>query len=497
MLAHDFVIRADKRRLTAQQGLDPATQLRLGQHFTPHLAAKLIASIPRLPISGSLKILDPGAGTGSLLTALYARIIEEAPSLDVHITALELDSEVAEKLRETMEDLQTVAASAGIKLTTEVIESDFIAIESAADTDYDLVIMNPPYQKLPAKSDYRTVMTKLGVHTPNIYAAFVARGIMQLKKGGQLVAITPRSFTNGVYFEQFRSYILAHTSLDHIHVFDSRSTVFADTGVLQENIIFSVTKNGTNDSVTLSASIGHEHEIRTFEVPSFDIVRPTDRRQFIRIPVGQGDDETVTRMLDLPTSLDDLGICVSTGRVVDFRSRENLSPGATTGFPMVYPANLSNGRVEHPKVTGKPQWFNATTDNDRNLLVPSGHYVLVKRFSAKEERRRIVAGVWSPDSNDIGPVAFDNKLNYFHANGVGLDRKLAVGLTLWLNSSFVDKYFRTFSGHTQVNATDLREMRYPNTDELLQMGEDWEVGLPTQDVLDELVRINMGWKEDK
>lgn len=496
MLAQDFLTRADQRRLSAQQGLDPAVQLSLGQHFTPHLAAKLIASIPRLPKAGLLKILDPGAGTGSLLAALFARIVEESPGVDVHVTAIEVDPAVALTLRETMEDLETVAANAGVKLTSEVIEEDFIALEAVGDADYDIVIMNPPYQKLPAKSHHRAVMTKLGVQAPNIYAAFIARGMMQLREGGQLIAITPRSFTNGVYFEQFRSYLLAQAALDHIHVFDSRSTVFSDSGVLQENIIFSVTRGGTNETVTLSASVGHQHEIRTFQVPSADIVRPTDRRKFIRIPVGEGDDETVAKMLDLPTSLDELGLTVSTGRVVDFRSRDNLKAEAKTGFPMVYPANLSAGSVAHPKPTGKPQWFNTVKETDHNLLVPAGHYVLVKRFSAKEERRRIVAGVWSTESNDSGPVAFDNKLNYFHSNGGGLDAQLAIGLSMWLNSSFVDRYFRTFSGHTQVNATDLREMRYPNADELRRLGEDRKVGLPTQDVLDDLVRINMGWKEE-
>jgi hypothetical protein len=35
-------------------------------------------------------------------------------------------------------------------------------------------------------------------------------------------------------------------------------------------------------------------------------------------------------------------------------------------------------------------------DADAKALLPSGFYVVVKRFSAKEERRRIVAAVWDP-----------------------------------------------------------------------------------------------------
>ena len=47
---------------------------------------------------------------------------------------------------------------------------------------------------------------------------------------------------------------------------------------------------------------------------------------------------------------------------------------------------------------------------------------------------------------------------------------LAKGLSAFLNSSFVDSYFRQFSGHTQVNATDLRKLNYPPADALERLG---------------------------
>jgi hypothetical protein len=35
----------------------------------------------------------------------------------------------------------------------------------------------------------------------------------------------------------------------------------------------------------------------------------------------------------------------------------------------------------------------------------------------------------------------------------------------------VDNVFRRFNGHTQVNATDLRQLRYPSRDTLVQIGK--------------------------
>jgi hypothetical protein len=42
---------------------------------------------------------------------------------------------------------------------------------------------------------------------------------------------------------------------------------------------------------------------------------------------------------------------------------------------------------------------------------------------------------------------------------------------VFLNTTAVDEHFRRFNGHTQVNATDLRLMKYPNRNALIQLGE--------------------------
>jgi adenine-specific DNA-methyltransferase len=113
--------------------------------------------------------------------------------------------------------------------------------------------------------------------------------------------------------------------------------------------------------------------------------------------------------------------------------------------------------------------------------------VLVKRFSAKEERRRVVAAVYDPARVQDGRVAFENHLNYYHLRGAGLPITVAKGLTAFLNSTLVDSYFRQFSGHTQVNATDLRSLRYPTWEKLVMLGRRIGTSFPAQDELDHLV----------
>ena len=113
-------------------------------------------------------------------------------------------------------------------------------------------------------------------------------------------------------------------------------------------------------------------------------------------------------------------------------------------------------------------------------LYPNGFYCVVRRFSSKEEKRRIVASVVDPSTFGDAPVlGLENHLNLFHENKHGLPESLARGLTVFLNTTAVDVYFRRFNGHTQVNATDLKLLKYPSREALCRLGT-WAM---QQDVL--------------
>ena len=72
---------------------------------------------------------------------------------------------------------------------------------------------------------------------------------------------------------------------------------------------------------------------------------------------------------------------------------------------------------------------------------------------------------------DATALGFENHLNVFHENRRGLPNALADGLAAYLNTSAVDENFRRFNGHTQVNATDLRMMKYPSRATLIKLGK--------------------------
>ncbi len=487
-----YLSAVERRRQKVQLSLPTDRRVEFGQFFTPSRAADLIAGMVQLPNAGSYRVLDPGAGIGSLSAALIARIARERPMLDISITAIEIDPTLISHLQDTIAEGQHLVSRHGGSLKTDVVSGHLVELTAGWSRPYferfDLVLMNPPYRKLTAASWERQSLAALGIDTPNLYSAFLAIGSLALVPDGQMVAITPRSFANGPYFGTFRTFLLSRMALDHIHVFESRSSVFADSKVLQENVIISARRSASRPDVALSISRSHADTPDLRSVPYQEVVQPNDRDQIIRIPSGASDTEVARVFADLPSSLSDTRLEVSTGRVVDFRAREYLLADHADGsVPLIYPGNLKDGRVDWPRPIRKPQAL-AVNDATTRLLLPNERFVLVKRFSSKEERRRIVAAIYDPHQLRLNAVAFENHLNVFHTNGHGLERHVATGLCLWLNSSVVDRFFRTFSGHTQVNAMDLRSMRYPSLNQLQRLGSAALQTWPTQQGIDDLVR---------
>lgn len=82
----------------------------------------------------------------------------------------------------------------------------------------------------------------------------------------------------------------------------------------------------------------------------------------------------------------------------------------------------------------------------------------------------MVAAVCGPDDLPGDTVGYENHLNVYHRRNGGLPLLLALGLSAFLNCTLVDDYVRSFSGHTQINAADLRQLRYPRADELVRLG---------------------------
>jgi adenine-specific DNA-methyltransferase len=301
----------------------------LGQFLTPSPVANFMASLFESRLR-EWNVLDAGAGCGALSAALVKRLCRllHKPK-SISITAFELDNVLIEPLRTTLRECERECEGVGIRFSAVVRNEDFL--EAAAllvredlftsrQTHFNAAIVNPPYRKIRSDSATRLLLRSAGIETSNLYTAFVAVITRLLAERGELVAITPRSFCNGPYFKPFRTDLLKIMSLRQLHVFESRSAAFSRDDVLQENIIVRAVKASTKPAdVIISSSSGTPDGKMTERKVAYDnVILPGDTEQFIHLAENETQDIAQAVISGLSTSLSELGLSVSTGRVVDF-----------------------------------------------------------------------------------------------------------------------------------------------------------------------------------
>lgn len=497
--------RLDLERLDISNRLeaDPKRRSELGQFLTPANVARFMAGMLEVPRPLQLRLLDAGGGSGILtaaaVIALCSRPRATRPKA-LQATIWEIDERFSADLARALKYCREVCETAGVHFSGTLHHDNFILgaarllmtgglLTPEQAPRFDVAILNPPYRKLRSESIERRTMNSVGIETSNLYSAFVWLALELLEDGGELVAITPRSFMNGSYFRPFRQTLATKLSFRRVHVYDARDAAFAGDAVLQENVIFHGVRGEAPEKVRISTSHGPaDTAVTERTIDPSELIFPTDPSCVLHLAPDGIEAKISEQMRGLPHSLAGLGVSVSTGRVVGFRAQDRLRSEARAGdAPLIMPRHLTKGFVEWPKTTGsKPNALTVTGPRD-DLLLPAGWYVLVHRFSAKEQKRRVVAALYDPRRVDAQGVAFDNKLNVLHRANGGLPEVLAKGLAVFLNSTAIDSYFRQFSGHTQVNAGDLRSMRFPATQDLERVGRGVNHCMPGQEEIDQLV----------
>ncbi len=446
-----------------------------------------MAGLVRIP-PNRFRVLDPGAGTGILSAAICERILSLRPSRRVEFVLFETDMVILPRLDENMRRCRTLLHAAGHEMTYKIEEADFVLSNyprfgqetffgNARLHDlFDATIMNPPYFKLNKNSSHARAFDRIIHGQPNIYALFMATAATMIRPGGQLVAITPRSFCNGLYFRQFRRWFFERMALRHIHLFESRTETFKDADVLQENVI-TLCEKAPHSKKTVSVSTSYGSDLNgadhVSEHAGNRIIRDRDSDFVIRIPSNLADAKIMDAVEAWSSTFVERGLRISTGPVVTFRATQYLLDHADTSdaVPLLFPHNVRPFETIWPlQKNRKPMAFRACVGSDKHLL-DAKNYVLLRRFSTKEERRRLTASSFLPN-HGVWParIAIENHLNYIYLVRRNLTEAETIGLTAVFNSALFDRYFRTISGNTQVNATEIRAMPFPSLEDIARVG---------------------------
>lgn len=447
------------------------------QFFTTLSIAEYMSSLSkRYDDSKALNVLDCGAGTGILICSLIDKLKNDGFNNEINIDLYENDEKVIEVLRENMKFYSERYEG----LNINIIQDNFIlANEDTWKNDsyegkYDIVIANPPYKKLSKSVEESVVMSEVVHGQPNIYFLFMAMSIKLLKSGGEMIFITPRSFTSGAYFKEFRSYLLNNVMLTNIHIFNSRDKLFKGEEVLQETIITRAVKEVSSEEydikLTISEDADFEH-MQKLDVCCSDLITDCNNG-FILLPSSNEEVEILKKISKYHNNLISLGFKLKTGKVVDFRATQYLTQDVNGAVPLFWADNFIKNKIT--AVNNQDNFrYVISNDNSKSIIQENKDYVLVKRFTAKEEVRRIQPAIYNHlDFHSFDKIGVENHVNFIEKENGDMSKEEQYGIFCYFNSTMIDKYYRIINGNTQVNATEFNSIPIPDIKIIKELGRE-------------------------
>ena len=448
-----------------------------GQFFTSMETARYMASMFVIPENQeAISVLDAGAGSGILSCAMIERLDEIEEIKEIELTCYETDENVLPLLKENLSIMKMQSCKhININIITDnYITSQYLDFNHMLGGNwnppkYDLVIGNPPYMKIPKDAPEAVAMPDVCYGAPNMYFIFAAMGLFNLKDESEMVYIIPRSWTSGAYFKRFREYFLLEGKLLHIHLFGSRNKVFDKEDVLQETIIVKVKKTSVKpDVVTITSTKSNKDfaDCGSLIVP-YDLVVSGDEL-YVYLVTNEEEVKVLDKLQKWNKTLPELGLRMKTGLTVDFRNRDVLRNEEEEGaIPLFYSQHIKQGEVQFP--IQKENEYIVT--EQKGLIQENRNYLFVKRFTAKEEPRRLQCGVYlAKRFPQYQKISTQNKINFIDGLLTEMSECLVYGLYVLFNSTIYDEYYRILNGSTQVNSTEINAMPVPELDIIQEMG---------------------------
>ena len=416
-----------------------------GQFFTPLAISEFMGGLATPSGKKALSVMDPGCGLAILSCALIEHLVEKSKPEHVSLTLFETDKKVIPLAECVLSYLKAWCEDRRVKLDYQLAKDDVHTRSCASIVDGQT----------------------------NIYALFMAICAKLLAEDGQMIFITPRSFASGRYFQSFRDFLFRHVRIDLIHLFNTRKDTFAKDEVLQELVIMRMLPAGNDSRITVSYSQGISDLNCSYqkEYDAKDIVDVNSTEKVVYLPVDGRDEAILGLFRSWDGNMEEYGIKISTGPVVAFRAYDYImdEPGDDT-VPLYWLHNVIKMLCDHPvQKKDKGQYIKVAPET-RSALLPNKNYVLIRRFSSKDDSSRLVAAPYFGNMSQHEFVGIENKLNYIYRPKGHLRRDEVMGLTALLDSEMFDAWFRTFNGNINVSATELRMMPLPPIETIREIG---------------------------
>lgn len=448
------------------------------QFFTPNdIALKMVKTIDIKKYSHNeeLYILEPAAGFGILIVSLIYYIINfnDVAIKRIIVDAYELEKEISIVLDTNLNFLKhLLQQNHNITLEYNVINGNFILLnESTWKTKnrilkYDIIISNPPFDKINQSSKEAIVMKDIIYGQPNIYSLFIAMSLKLLKKSGTYVVLSPRNYLNGTYTIKLREFILKNYSLIHLHSFEKRSIfnlvsqeiiIATYLGTKLENNDVKISYNGTPSFTTKFINLISDKKTKSLMLPK--------SRENLKV---------FNLFSNFKYQLKDINLKISVGPVVQFREKNIYKDIYTPGksYPLLVSIDiLENNIINYYNRKNIRKTHNKSISNESNRLIKNSNYVIARKVTSKNCTNLLIAAVLNKDYFDADKIGLDNNLVYFHKlDNSSLSIEEAYGIYCFISSSYFKEVYSLINGTHTINISDFDNIRFPSNKILTALG---------------------------
>lgn len=334
----------------------------------------------------------------------------------------------------------------------------------------DVLACNPPYRKLKAAetTKYQAKFHDVIRNQPNMYGLFIRKTLDIVKPGGLIGLLTPTSFLSGAYFSKLRTCLLERSDILQVDMLSDRGSMFIS--VEQETVI-SVLKarapgmaSGPATDICVLNPQGKFHPVGTCRFSGDGAPWP--------VPRSVSDSDLLTASPQWTGRLKDYGYTPKVGHLVPYRDERRRFSVRPTGrpqsciVPLVWATDITVQGLAHGRVTRQQRtdYFVEVSSADHSSVHAGPSVVLQRLTSNDQEHRLIAAAVPIKWQQEHGGFVAENHvivLQTFAGNSWSPELMARI-----LNSSVINRLYRSISGAANVAVSELVELPLPSTSKL-------------------------------
>ena len=458
--------------------------VRLGRLFTKKNTARLMASMVKLdPEKTAYTILDPGAGTGILSTAVVEHICKNAPNCrQIFLTCYENDEDFLPMLEDNLERIRKKCRhDYDVRLFVTVYPENYlidvknhytVTFFDTIEDKFDIIICNPPIDLIEKSSDEAKSVGCVTMLKVSSAFLFLTVASVHLEANGQLVIMLPTTVASASSLTAIRRDIASRLSIRNIHLFVGKQKNAKRAIPLKKSVIISYENSEEKSDISISTSTDDGSEAKLSKLPPLPYGFVVDKNDgSLTLPKNIEETKIVKYIGAFPETLSSLGMKMSTGLVIDSKCADILYDEEIPGtIPVIRPSSMIGGGIKIPMPRAKKQYIMPT---ETAIFQRNKNMIIIKRVPAKSDDRFINSAVYFAGQRPANQyISTHNKINFIDMKDSKEEMcaRLVFGLYAILNSTIYDRYVSIVSKSKQINSKEMRDLPLPPRHIIENMG---------------------------